>query len=95
MADNPNVKTIPHPPGDKVEFDYSKALVVHAIGEKFQINADPNGTVMIAFAANTMDPAKAQVQVVAHLTPGLFEPLLNAMGLIANRMGIKVHNSIQ
>jgi hypothetical protein len=90
---NPNIHELPAAKPEDMKYDYSKA--VHVIGETFQINVEPNGTVKIAFAAVGMNPTDAQVQAVAHITPGLMEPLINAMGLIANRMGIKIHNSVQ
>lgn len=90
---NPNVRELPAAKAEDMQFDHSKAI--HVIGEAFQVNVEPNGTVKIAFAAVSMNSKDAQVQAVAHITPGLMEPFINAMGLVANRMGIKIHNSVQ
>lgn len=90
---NPNVKELAQAEPGQVKFDYSRA--VHVPCGAFEINVEPTGMVKLALAATTMQSTDAQVQVIAHIPQNLMEPLVNAIGLVANRMGIKIHNTVQ
>ena len=93
MSQPADQKPAEKPAEIKVEFDYSKA--VHVPAESFEINVDAHGTVKLALAAIGMNPKDAEVAVVAHIPRHMVEPLVNAVGMIANRLNIKLHNSIQ
>lgn len=93
MTAQPDQTAAPKPEQITVEFDYSRA--VHVPGESFEVNVDHHGTVKIAFAAIGMNPKDAEVSFIAHVPPHMVAPLVNAMGMIANRMGIKLYDSIK
>jgi hypothetical protein len=93
MSKPSDLRETPQANAEEMKFNYSKA--VHVVGEAFQINVDPNGTVKIAFAATGMEPSCADVQAIAHIPPTMMEPLVNAICMVANRMRIKIHNTVQ
>jgi hypothetical protein len=90
---NPNLTEVPQPKPGEVKFDHSNA--VHVPAESFEINVDAHGTIRLAFAAVGLDPKVAHVSFVAHIPLHMVEQYVNAVGVIANRMKIKMHNSIQ